>query len=1145
MIMTLKPLGLKDSLIQPTSLGNDFKLQRSLSPLCQSLNPLGQSLQPFGNSVLQPLGEVNKDGESGNWRLDAGTQIREEGENFAGGIPQFFDNQLPIRTRPEISSNLGEIPDTQDFVGNFPTNYRSKNEPLSPNAAALNSPNAARENIAQLKPLAISKPLVQASISELSSLSGLPQFTQRQSTSSSENLVSTSGETSSLSNSMPTSTVDISNNVSPIVSAKPANNISSSDSLDLPQISRFNDTFLGFNNQLSSQFITKRLPQPQTSFSSKLSLDRESLPSSSATNMGEVNAIAPTSPNLIQSKFSSVPPQETISLQPETRAPKTEDLTAKADGQMDALASTSQAETRAAKTEDLTAKADGQVDALGSTSSNLIQAQANSVSSQKPRSLQLESIGKHTENLTNKTEVERDAMAPASPNLIQAKPSPGSSQETVASQREIDREQPKNLTAKTEGEVETAPISNNLIQSKPSPVPIQETESLTAKTGQEVEAAPSSANLIQSKPSPVPIQETESLTAKTEGEVDTAPTSNNLIQSKPSPIPIQETEGLTAKTEVEVEAAPISANLIQSKPSPVPTQETEGLTAKTEGEVDAVSSSANLIQSKPSPVPTQETESLTSRTEGEVEVAPSSANLIQSKPSPVPIQETESLTAKTGQEVEAAPSSANLIQSKPSPVPIQETESLTAKTEGEVDAAPTSLNLIQSKISPLPTQKTEGLTARNNGEVDVAPISPNLIQSKPSPVPNQEAESLTAKTDGEVDVAPISPNLIQAKSLPSSSIKNISPPLENFRENKEDLSVISPKASSEISSDTISSSQTNIVQARSDSPNFYPVQPLGNSKFLAQSSDLFLSDFVTNATDKQPTTSQETSLLSSGSPPNISNLSEEDFPNISRTTDTESPNISAKVENIPNSWLSISELLGENTNNAPANIDSVKPLGFSQRLNNPNNSMLAQLENKYTNNNEPKNNTFDTPTSWSNISELLGETSTTTPDSIPIENEIPPASLPEPESSPSYTFASPNVSDNSTSTTSGETSKLITVDILGKDRAVDDEELEKLAQKVYTLMRQWLEIEQERQGYQSLGYPTWLSNITSTYGTSAKVRSAPERSTPGSPPTGDSGEVSPVDDKLQKLTGEIYYLVRQRLEINRERYGGYYSTRLY
>jgi hypothetical protein len=60
------------------------------------------------------------------------------------------------------------------------------------------------------------------------------------------------------------------------------------------------------------------------------------------------------------------------------------------------------------------------VDAIAPTSSNLIQAQANPVSSQGSRSLQLQSIGKQTENLTNKTEVEMDAIAPALPNLIQA-----------------------------------------------------------------------------------------------------------------------------------------------------------------------------------------------------------------------------------------------------------------------------------------------------------------------------------------------------------------------------------------------------------------------------------------------------------------------------------------------------------------------------------------------------------------------------------------------------------------------------------------------------------------------------------------------------------------------------------------------------
>jgi hypothetical protein len=350
--------------------------------------------------------------------------------------------------------------------------------------------------MAQLKPLAISKPLVQASVSEISSLSGLPQFTQRQSTSSSENLVSTSGDTSSLYNSMPTSTVDISNNVSPIVSAKPANNISSSDSLDLPQISRFNDTFLGFNNQLSSQSITKPLPQPPTSFSGKLSLDRESLPSSSATNMGEVNAIAPTSPNLIQSKSSSVPPQEAVSLQPEIRA---------------------------AKTEDLTAKADGEVDAIAPASPNLIQAKPSPVSSQGTVASQPEISREQPKNLTAQTEGEVDA-APNSPHLIQSKPSPVPTQET------------ESLTAKTGQEVDATPISANLIQSKPSPVPTQETEGLTAKTDGEVDATPALPNLIQSKPSPVPTQETESLTAKTEEEVDAAPASTqfNPIKTFPS-----------------------------------------------------------------------------------------------------------------------------------------------------------------------------------------------------------------------------------------------------------------------------------------------------------------------------------------------------------------------------------------------------------------------------------------------------------------------------------------------------------------------------------------------------------------------------------------------------------------------------------
>ena len=98
--MTLKPLGLKDSLIPPISLGQKFESLRSPLPLGQSLTPLGQSLQPLGDSVLQPLLDVNGDWETGNWGLNAGTQ--EDGGNVGGEIAKTSDYQLPIRTQPNI-----------------------------------------------------------------------------------------------------------------------------------------------------------------------------------------------------------------------------------------------------------------------------------------------------------------------------------------------------------------------------------------------------------------------------------------------------------------------------------------------------------------------------------------------------------------------------------------------------------------------------------------------------------------------------------------------------------------------------------------------------------------------------------------------------------------------------------------------------------------------------------------------------------------------------------------------------------------------------------------------------------------------------------------------------------------------------------
>ena len=203
---------------------------------------------------------------------------------------------------------------------------------------------------------------------------------------------------------------------------------------------------------------------------------------------------------------------------------------------------------------------------------------------------------------------------------------------------------------------------------------------------------------------------------------------------------------------------------------------------------------------------------------------------------------------------------------------------------------------------------------------------------------------------------------------------------------------------------------------------------------------------------------------------------------------------------------------------------------------------------KHINNSEKQNNVeFNAPTSWSNISELLGGNYATKSDNIQAKDKVTPAPLTEQESSPSYTLFSPDSSGNSLPTSRPEISQKI-IEVGGystKNTSIDDEQLESLAQKVYTLMRQSLEIEQERQGNQGVGYPIWLSNITSIYGTSAKVKSAPKQSTPGQQPANAAGEISPTDDKLQKLTREIYYLTRQRLEIEQERQGGYRIDRLY
>ena len=319
-----------------------------------------------------------------------------------------------------------------------------------------------------------------------------------------------------------------------------------------------------------------------------------------------------------------------------------------------------------------------------------------------------------------------------------------------------------------------------------------------------------------------------------------------------------------------------------------------------------------------------------------------------------------------------------------------------------------------------------------------------------------------------------------------------------------------------------------------------PLKPLGLLKPLTQSSDFLTSKFVTDGVSEMPSLSHKTPPPSSNSPGKISSYPEENLPNISRQTEPESnETLSSNVGIIPDSWSKISELIGK-TSSETDNVTSLKPLGFTQPLNSTKNVILPKLEFNAPSSKEPSktdnlppasSNDVNVPNQRSNLAELLGESTTLENASAQKntqKNEVTNSTLIAPETS----ISSPILPD---------ATQQLTANTAGKNSSLElEEQLEMLAQKVYTLMRQWLEILRHHDN-KSISSPIWLSNITSVYGTSAKVKSAPKKSTPRQRTADEPGEISPVDDKLQQLTWEVYSLIRQKLEIERERQGHYPS----
>ena len=170
--MSLKPLGLENPLIPPTSLGQNFQSLQPPSPLGQNFQPL-QSPPPLGQSPtsleqIEPLefasyfDEEIETGDRGFGTWDGG------GEN-----PQVLTNN-PVNSQSstplaESASNGDNVASSKSNFSELPndnppqTTVRRKEDEGS--SSVLNAPSLdiPTENIARFKPLGLSKPLAQES----------------------------------------------------------------------------------------------------------------------------------------------------------------------------------------------------------------------------------------------------------------------------------------------------------------------------------------------------------------------------------------------------------------------------------------------------------------------------------------------------------------------------------------------------------------------------------------------------------------------------------------------------------------------------------------------------------------------------------------------------------------------------------------------------------------------------------------------------------------------------------------------------------------------------------------------------------------------------------------------------------------------
>ncbi|MEO0969530.1 MAG: hypothetical protein AAFX80_14680, partial [Cyanobacteria bacterium J06639_18] len=95
-----------------------------------------------------------------------------------------------------------------------------------------------------------------------------------------------------------------------------------------------------------------------------------------------------------------------------------------------------------------------------------------------------------------------------------------------------------------------------------------------------------------------------------------------------------------------------------------------------------------------------------------------------------------------------------------------------------------------------------------------------------------------------------------------------------------------------------------------------------------------------------------------------------------------------------------------------------------------------------------------------------------------------------------------------------------------------EQQLEFLAQDIYKLLRQRLDIDFEIQGHKSVSYPRWLNHYDSI---NLMFHSRNNMSSENRK-QGNNDEIDPLDNNLKALIEEVYFLLQQRLVIEKERW---------